>query len=125
MEAQLESDALEDRAIQVSPRVATVPPNDCAPGKRIPVGGLRGIPVRQSEQTLGSDRQLGGCGLQFGSRNAVGSALTELLPAPRGNIRGRVEDGFQSIGLRPEPGAVSYTHLRAHETGRNLVCRLL
>ena len=22
-------------------------------------------------------------------------------------------------------GAVSYTHLRAHETGRNLVCRLL
>eukprot|EP01017_Pseudomicrothorax_dubius_P026964 TRINITY_DN3057_c0_g1_i3.p1 TRINITY_DN3057_c0_g1~~TRINITY_DN3057_c0_g1_i3.p1 ORF type:complete len:341 (+),score=111.14 TRINITY_DN3057_c0_g1_i3:39-1061(+) len=23
------------------------------------------------------------------------------------------------------PGAVSYTHLRAHETGRNLVCRLL
>ena len=23
------------------------------------------------------------------------------------------------------PGSVSYTHLRAHETGRNLVCRLL
>ena len=23
------------------------------------------------------------------------------------------------------PGPVSYTHLRAHETGRNLVCRLL
>ena len=23
------------------------------------------------------------------------------------------------------PSAVSYTHLRAHETGRNLVCRLL
>ena len=23
------------------------------------------------------------------------------------------------------PHAVSYTHLRAHETGRNLVCRLL
>ena len=23
------------------------------------------------------------------------------------------------------PEAVSYTHLRAHETGRNLVCRLL
>ena len=22
-------------------------------------------------------------------------------------------------------GSVSYTHLRAHETGRNLVCRLL
>src|SRR5665213_3719847 len=28
----------------------------------------------------------------------------------------------RSLGLL---GAVSYTHLRAHETGRNLVCRLL
>ena len=27
--------------------------------------------------------------------------------------------------LIDEHGAVSYTHLRAHETGRNLVCRLL
>ena len=27
----------------------------------------------------------------------------------------------QATGYRP----VSYTHLRAHETGRNLVCRLL
>ena len=26
---------------------------------------------------------------------------------------------------KPKSGAVSYTHLRAHETGRNLVCRLL
>ena len=26
---------------------------------------------------------------------------------------------------RIKKGAVSYTHLRAHETGRNLVCRLL
>ena len=26
---------------------------------------------------------------------------------------------------RNELGPVSYTHLRAHETGRNLVCRLL
>ena len=25
----------------------------------------------------------------------------------------------------PKIAAVSYTHLRAHETGRNLVCRLL
>ena len=27
--------------------------------------------------------------------------------------------------LKDVLGAVSYTHLRAHETGRNLVCRLL
>src|SRR5665213_3882796 len=34
--------------------------------------------------------------------------------------------GTDSTGLsRPCPRAVSYTHLRAHETGRNLVCRLL
>src|SRR5678809_1710893 len=30
-----------------------------------------------------------------------------------------------SITSLPVIGAVSYTHLRAHETGRNLVCRLL
>ena len=28
------------------------------------------------------------------------------------------------LGINTSP-AVSYTHLRAHETGRNLVCRLL
>ena len=31
----------------------------------------------------------------------------------------------QFLGICPFLGAVSYTHLRAHETGRNLVCRLL
>ena len=35
-------------------------------------------------------------------------------------------DGRAQIGaLQKQFGAVSYTHLRAHETGRNLVCRLL
>ena len=36
-------------------------------------------------------------------------------------------DGVMEFGLRraPGPGAVSYTPLRAHETGRNIVCRLL
>src|SRR5665213_3574516 len=34
--------------------------------------------------------------------------------------------GGAKVGPREESqGAVSYTHLRAHETGRNLVCRLL
>ena len=28
-------------------------------------------------------------------------------------------------GREPRPGAVSYTHLRAHETREDLVCRLL
>src|SRR5678809_526124 len=37
-------------------------------------------------------------------------------------IRNRL--GIQLMG-RTYAEAVSYTHLRAHETGRNLVCRLL
>ena len=36
---------------------------------------------------------------------------------------GQVVDGSNTGGFNPGP--VSYTHLRAHETGRNLVCRLL
>ena len=32
---------------------------------------------------------------------------------------------LSNLNLEIEEGAVSYTHLRAHETGRNLVCRLL
>src|SRR5674476_400154 len=39
-----------------------------------------------------------------------------------------VANGFTAClfeSLRPTPVPVSYTHLRAHETGRNLVCRLL
>ena len=36
-------------------------------------------------------------------------------------------DRLAAVGVMasPEYWAVSYTHLRAHETGRNLVCRLL
>src|SRR5665213_1784286 len=36
-------------------------------------------------------------------------------------IDGQIQDKIK----REYYGAVSYTHLRAHETGRNLVCRLL
>src|SRR5665213_961702 len=32
---------------------------------------------------------------------------------------------FSTFLTERHPEAVSYTHLRAHETGRNLVCRLL
>src|SRR5674476_158472 len=35
------------------------------------------------------------------------------------------QDGKYLYFASDKPGAVSYTHLRAHETGRNLVCRLL
>src|SRR5678809_1582131 len=37
----------------------------------------------------------------------------------------RRDGGRWSVGAEWCRRAVSYTHLRAHETGRNLVCRLL
>src|SRR5665213_4205416 len=44
----------------------------------------------------------------------LGSVLESVLPSA---VRRKVGIGYAQI-------AVSYTHLRAHETGRNLVCRL-
>ena len=35
-----------------------------------------------------------------------------------------IAQGIRQVATLPSP-SVSYTHLRAHETGRNLVCRLL
>ena len=40
-------------------------------------------------------------------------------------VRTRVYSIFGSPNIMGDFMAVSYTHLRAHETGRNLVCRLL
>ena len=45
-------------------------------------------------------------------------------------LEDRIGQSFKLVSERLEQvykglGAVSYTHLRAHETGRNLVCRLL
>src|SRR5678810_1366639 len=37
----------------------------------------------------------------------------------------RAHHVLHQLRRRDREGAVSYTHLRAHETGRNLVCRLL
>src|SRR5665213_3811622 len=46
----------------------------------------------------------------------------DLPLSDRHSERGRLERLFRTLS---HPGPVSYTHLRAHETGRNLVCRLL
>src|SRR5674476_1551124 len=46
-----------------------------------------------------------------------------FLGEPRGGAVGA--DALPRDGGKPHPLPVSYTHLRAHETGRNLVCRLL
>src|SRR5665811_1268629 len=49
--------------------------------------------------------------------------------APSGGVEERVERGRQLLEVpvvgRVVPGPVSYTHLRAHETVLDLVCRLL
>src|SRR5665213_1833382 len=45
-----------------------------------------------------------------------------VLSPPDGAAGGYVSNAASVV---PWVRAVSYTHLRAHETGRNLVCRLL
>src|SRR5665213_4321168 len=59
----------------------------------------------------------GGWKLHFGGPKAIGEAIQKIY-SPRG---GRKFDVNHMTTAYP----VSYTHLRAHETGRNLVCRLL
>src|SRR5674476_293544 len=56
-----------------------------------------------------------------------GRELVSLgLPGARTGARARSDVGHISCFTIPYCfEAVSYTHLRAHETGRNLVCRLL
>src|SRR5678810_231529 len=60
--------------------------------------------------------------------------IVQSLKLPDGNIKVLVEgvDRARAVEWKEDKGfyrvvvkAVSYTHLRAHETGRNLVCRLL
>src|SRR5674476_1591863 len=55
-------------------------------------------------------------GLDLGQRKALVALLKQRFISAR-------TDGPEWRALVENP--VSYTHLRAHETGRNLVCRLL
>ena len=48
-----------------------------------------------------------------------------LVVAHMLDLNGRIADGESPTGVVTSVTTVSYTHLRAHETGRNLVCRLL
>jgi len=68
------------------------------------VRGLCRVPVGQRQQALGSDGQPRRRGLQLCSAGALRPGFTELLPAPRGNVGGRVQDGLQGVGSRPDPG---------------------
>src|SRR5665213_1247092 len=59
--------------------------------------------------------------IDIGRRSLRGDGADSVLRQGRIGIAGIVGEKLVSIGIMP----VSYTHLRAHETGRNLVCRLL
>src|SRR5674476_745257 len=68
--------------------------------------------------------------------SVVGQHVREDVPGvrdPRQHVVGTEAERVGGVRCRHfvpgdgrgDPGSVSYTHLRAHETGRNLVCRLL
>src|SRR5665213_3900566 len=58
----------------------------------------------------------GGLGAKFG--DATDPLLVSVRSGARASMPGMMDTVLNL-------GPVSYTHLRAHETGRNLVCRLL
>src|SRR5665213_3686720 len=129
--------ARDSRASSMSPLVTR-------PSRPLPatdaVGMPDSVPMRWAEgmagaSLFGADAGLGasafGAGLGaslLAARLAAGSE--EALPALPSAIE---PNTVPTCTVAPaltemdsiEPAAVSYTHLRAHETGRNLVCRLL
>src|SRR5674476_1166254 len=54
-----------------------------------------------------------------------GNEATTYTLATVGTAPANVRAALDAAGKSAKFTAVSYTHLRAHETGRNLVCRLL
>src|SRR5674476_1414851 len=67
----------------------------------------------------GRDRPAGR--IEDGDRDAADLRLVLPLIECEPAFRNHAELAHERVGIV----AVSYTHLRAHETGRNLVCRLL
>ena len=77
------------------------------------VGSTEGVAIGYSSETtayrgtaIGYDASAGSAGVAIGAYSSTGGSNSAAI-------------------LGTTSGAVSYTHLRAHETGRNLVCRLL
>jgi len=63
--------------------------------------------------------------LEFGRDKGLSPAMMDRLMLDETRIQGIV-DGLRAVAEQKDPvGAVSYTHLRAHETVLDLVCRLL
>src|SRR5674476_1537349 len=93
-------------------------------------------PVQQ--QVLGDVDQRGaapggplGCvpglqaGGQVGHRPAPWSSRATWLGCSGRTVSTTPQNRSVRLTVARGPNPVSYTHLRAHETGRNLVCRLL
>src|SRR5678810_1042901 len=59
---------------------------------------------------------------EWGFQTKAGKTLGNAFNYFSGTDEERLNDFQQMLD---DDEAVSYTHLRAHETGRNLVCRLL
>src|SRR5678810_518873 len=53
------------------------------------------------------------------------AALLDVMKIDSAYVVGWSDGGINGLLMAIRHPAVSYTHLRAHETGRNLVCRLL
>src|SRR5665213_4129803 len=115
-----------------------------APGLDYPArstpGAEAGPEAETTPQRRRSDNQLrNGRGVKF--PDSMAESIKPIRPETRPRGRPAAPPGRSAaprparIGTRPPPvvpnplvarsAAVSYTHLRAHETGRNLVCRLL
>src|SRR5674536_128140 len=88
------------------------------------VGGVRHLGAAGDEPGLGESA------LRRASRGP-GSALRRVPAADRVDARGQLsacqagDEGGPGDGDAGGMTAVSYTHLRAHETPEHLVCRLL
>ena len=80
----------------------------CAKEKKPAEGSVKGVAPAQSVQVVVVQQQA-----LENSINATGTVLSNEEVEIRSEIQGRIT------------GAVSYTHLRAHETVLDLVCRLL
>src|SRR5665213_4131147 len=84
-----------------------------------PLGSLA-VPILAFIGAFGATMLVYRVSTSFGKVNV----FTLLLAGIAVNAVCGAGTGFLSYIAR-DPQAVSYTHLRAHETGRNLVCRLL
>src|SRR5665213_4275913 len=90
-----------------------------------PSVGCKASDAQSGQEYAGSGRSdLEHSGVQIqGHRHTASARLSAATAAACLYPEGQWE--AETVGNPHDEGSVSYTHLRAHETGRNLVCRLL